>query len=433
MKKPVNIFYAVQVSNFTITEDNSKWLIRNDACMNICIGIVSSILEEYPNEFKFLIKVPPVEDCADIQSHKELFDSKYLDRIDFYEDYIPISPVTSRFHFDMNTHKILGKRKLMNVDVMINDENTLTKNWRVFFENIIGKRIPIVSTNYFMDSPISPKSDPKVRYYERQMESLISSDMFSYPVNSALNEALEAYNHLFKDGSILGIPTVWNIGAFYKEIENKKVSKSNGRIKIYFGNRITDSADRYTNWHIFAEAIGKLSERIDPKRFHAVMLNPTKKITPEQLDEIVTLSKGNVEVIPNYSDFSREDYVNFINEAHISCNLFTNEVHGGLTHVEAMMAGCILVAPSLNDYLYKYEDSGKLNEYPFLFDTYSKKIDMESFVNKLELAVNTAQNKKSMESYSEMNRELAYKYASYEMSCHIIVKDIRKLLDLYNK
>jgi glycosyltransferase involved in cell wall biosynthesis len=431
MKKPLNVFYAVQVSNFTTNGDKSKWLIRNDACMNICIGIVSSILTEYPKDFKFIIKVPPVEDCADIESHKDLFDEKYLDRIEFYEDFIPISPVISRFHFDMNTHKVFGSKKLANVDVMINDENTHTKSWRVFFENIIGRRIPMVSTNYFMDSPISPKSDPKVRYYERQMESLISSDMFSYPVSAALNEALEAYDFLFKDGKILGTPTVWNIGASFEEINKKKVTKSPGKIKIYFGNRITDSANRYTNWHIFAEAIGKLSQRIDPSRFTATILNPTKKITPEQLDEISTLSRGFVEVVPNYSDFSREDYVNFINEAHISCNLFTNEVHGGLTHVEAMMAGCILVAPNVNDYLYKYEDSGKLSDYPFLIDTYNKKMDMDSFVSKLELAVNTAQNKQSLEKYSEMNRELAYKYASYEMSSHIIAKDLKKLATLY--
>jgi hypothetical protein len=58
-------------------------------------------------------------------------------------------------------------------------------------------------------------------------------------------------------------------------------------------------------------------------------------------------------------------------------------------------------------------------------------MDMDSFVSKLELAVNTAQNKKSMEKYSEMNRELAYKYASYEMSSHIIAKDLKKLATLY--
>jgi hypothetical protein len=54
--KKIKVFYAVQVSNFTTNGDRSKWLIRNDACMNICIGIVSSILTEYPKDFKFIIK-----------------------------------------------------------------------------------------------------------------------------------------------------------------------------------------------------------------------------------------------------------------------------------------------------------------------------------------------------------------------------------------
>jgi glycosyltransferase involved in cell wall biosynthesis len=427
--KKTKIFYAVQVSNFTIKDGKPKWLLRNDACMNICIGIVSSILESYPDEFEFLIKLPAAADCADVRSLEELFDQKYLNRIEFYRENVPISPVYSRFNFDFNYHYD-SRKELEGIDIMINDENTLTKNWRVFFDSI-GSRFPIVSTNYFMDSPISPKSDTKIRYYERQMESLIASDMFAYPVDSALNEALEAYDFMFKDRKWLGIPTVWNIGAFYKEIAKGHTEKKTDKIKIYFGNRITDSAGRYTNWHLFAEAIGKLSEIVDPNSFEATILNPTKKVTPEQFNEINQLSKGHVHVISNDSKFSREDYVKFVNEAHISCNLFTNEVHGGLTHVEAMMAGCILVAPNLNDYRFKYEDSGNLESYPFLIQTENKQIDMDSFVQCLSNAVHSAKNSELMNLYSEMNKSLAYKYASYENSANIIVQDLRTLIEKY--
>ena len=66
MKKRTKVFYAVQVSNFTITEDGPKWLLRNDACMNIAIGIISNILEKYPNDFEFLVKLPFASDCDDI-------------------------------------------------------------------------------------------------------------------------------------------------------------------------------------------------------------------------------------------------------------------------------------------------------------------------------------------------------------------------------
>jgi hypothetical protein len=427
--KRTKVFYAVQVSNFTIKDGKPKWLLRNDACMNICIGIVSSILEAYPDEFEFLIKLPAAADCDDLRNLDDLFDQKYLNRIQFYRENVPISPVHSRFNFDFNYHYD-NRKELEGIDIMINDENTLTKNWRVFFDSI-GKRFPIVSTNYFMDSPISPKSDPKIRYYERQMESLIASDMFAYPVDSALKEALEAYDFMFKDRKWLGIPAVWNIGAFYKEIAKGHVKKDPSKIKIYFGNRITDSAGRYTNWHLFAEAIGKLSEVIDPNSFEATILNPTKKVTPEQFDEINRLSKGHVHVIPNDSKFSREDYVKFVNEAHISCNLFTNEVHGGLTHVEAMMAGCILVAPNLNDYRHKYEDSGNLESYPFLIQTEDKKIDMQHFVECLYRATIAAKNEELLNFYSEMNKVLAYKYASYENSANIIVQDLRTLIEKY--
>ena len=433
MKRKTCVFYAVQVSNFTNRNGKPEWLLRNDACANIAIGIISTILEKYSDEFEFIVKMPFAADCDDVNDLYELFDPKYHDGITFYREEMPISPVTSRFNFDFRYHTN-NQNILSRVDVMINDENTLTKNWRVFFDSI-GKRVPIVSTNYFMDSPISPKSDPAVRYYERQMESLIASDMFSYPVQSALDEALEAYDFMFKDRKWLGIPTIWNIGAYYAEIQKHKTAKTSEKPIIYFGNRITDTAGRYTNWHLFAEAIGKLSERIDPNSFEAVVLNPTRKVTDEQMTIINDLSKGHVKVMANEDKFTREDYVRFINNAHISCNLFTNEVHGGLTHVEAMMAGNIMIAPALNDYLHKYEDSNVREDYPFLLNCENRTIDMNNFVDTLEIAIKTAkaESDRPLEFFSELNRSLAYKYASYEMSAEIITKDLRTLIDKYSK
>lgn len=424
--KKIKVFYAVQVSNFTHDKDGEpKWLLRNDACTNIAIGIVSTILERYPNQFEFLIKLPPDGDTIDVNELRELFKEKYMKDIRFLRDSIPHSPITSRFNFDFIKY-VHCKEEFEDVDVMINDENTLTKNWRVLFD-YLKLNIPIISTNYFMDSPISPKSDIKVRYYERQMESLMSSDMFSYPVQSALDEALKAYDFMFRDRKWLAQSTVWNIGAYYEEISKGHVSKRTDKIQIYFGNRITDSAGRYTNWHLFAEAIGKLSKIIDPNLFEAVMLNPTKKVTNEQLNEIKKLSNDLVRVIPNDSDFSREDYIKFINESHISCNLFTNEVHGGLTHVEAMMAGNILIAPDINDYRHKYEDSNRL-DYPFLIKTVNKEIDKEHFVECLKEAVLISLSS-GIKQWSELNKELAYKYASYENSSDIIVKDLKLLIE----
>ena len=131
MNKKRKIFYAVQVSNFTKTPDGqTKWLLRNDACTNIAIGIVSTILERYPNDYEFLIKLPSASDTSDVNELRELFKEKYINRIRFFRDEIPHSPVTSRFHFDLI--RLQKQKELFStVDVMINDENTLTKNWRV--------------------------------------------------------------------------------------------------------------------------------------------------------------------------------------------------------------------------------------------------------------------------------------------------------------
>jgi len=55
--KKTRIFYAVQVSNFTQTDLGPMWLLRNDACTNIMVGIVSTLLKDR-EDYEFLIKLP---------------------------------------------------------------------------------------------------------------------------------------------------------------------------------------------------------------------------------------------------------------------------------------------------------------------------------------------------------------------------------------
>jgi len=422
--KKTKIFYAVQVSNFTKTQYGPKWLLKNDACTNIMKGIVSTVLD-IREDYEFLIKLPNEYHCADITNLFELFEEKYHKNIKFLRDDIPISPVVSRYHFDMNQFE-QQHYLFRDIDIMINDENTLTKNWKVFFK-ALNVDIPIVSTNYFMDSPISKKIDDiQTRYYERQMESLIASDMFSYPVQSALDEAMEAYSYLFRDMSLIeGKSTVWHVGAHYGEIksEQRNINETNDEPIIYFGNRITETSGRYTNWHIFAEAIGRLYDR-GVRPFKAVMLNPTKKIDIDTLREIDHRSKGQVTVIENKSPFSREDYVKFINNADITCNLFTNEVHGGLTHIEGMMGQNILIAPSVNDYKYKFENENI--DYPYLVKSTSKEIDIEDFVDKLEMAIKDYDTDKG-KYWKELCRDIAIKYESFENSAPKIIEDLETL------
>jgi len=100
MKNKTKVFYAVQVSNFTNRNEQPQWLLRNDACTNIAVGIISTILSKYSDDFQFLVKLPFAADCDDVNDLYELFDSKYHEFIEFYREEIPISPVTSRYNFN---------------------------------------------------------------------------------------------------------------------------------------------------------------------------------------------------------------------------------------------------------------------------------------------------------------------------------------------
>ena len=423
--KKTKIFYAVQVSNFTQTDIGPKWLLRNDACTNIAVGIISTLLDQN-DHYQFLIKLPEEEDCLDCNNLFELFKSKYHTRISFYRENIPISPVTSRYTFDFNT---LQKNKQLfdDVDVMINDENTLTKNWNVFF-NSISKKIPIMSTNYFLDSPIANKVDEKIRYYERQMESFINSDIAVFQCEAGKNEAMQAYDMLFKSRKHIAKTSVWGVGCHAQEIIDNHTDEEFPTPTIYFGNRISDTANRYTNYDSFAEAIGKLS-KITKRKFNAVMLNPTRKVTESQLNEIDTLSRGCVRVMDNDKAFTRQDYLEFINKAHISVNLFVTEVHGGVTHCEAMLAKNVLVVPNVNNYKTKFE---KLSyDYPFLVDAGYSKPNTDQIAEKLNRLLECYyEDKKSFEMYGQSCYDLGYKYESYESACGRISNDIDSLTNV---
>ena len=73
------------------TDIGPKWLLRNDACTNLAVGIISAVLDNR-KDFEFLIKLPHEEDCLDCDNLFELFDEKYHDRVKFYRESIPISP-----------------------------------------------------------------------------------------------------------------------------------------------------------------------------------------------------------------------------------------------------------------------------------------------------------------------------------------------------
>ena len=422
------IFYAVQVSNFTNTDIGPKWLLRNDACTNIAVGIISTLLDKNEN-YEFLIKLPYEEDCLDCDNLFELFKEQYHSRIKFYREHIPISPVTSRFTFDFNTLQ-QNKHWLSEIDVMINDENTLTKNWNVFFKSI-GKNVPIMSTNYFLDSPIANKVDQKIRYYERQMESFINSDIAVFQCEAGKNEAMEAYDMLFKSRDHIKRTSVWGVGCHAQEIIDYHTNEEFDTPTIYFGNRISDTANRYTNYDSFAEAIGKLS-KITNRPFKAVMLNPTRKVTDSQLDEINELSNGCVEVMSNDEQFTRKDYLEFINRAHISVNLFVTEVHGGVTHCEAMLAKNVLVVPEVNNYKTKFSKTNY--KYPFFVDVdknQTHKPDTTQIAERLkDLLECYYDDKESFENFGNVCYDLGYKYESYESACDRISNDIETLLKL---
>jgi hypothetical protein len=158
------------------------------------------------------------------------------------------------------------------------------------------------------------------------------------------------------------------------------------------------------------------------------MLNPTRKVTADQLNLIAKLSKHQVEVMPNEEKFTRQDYLRFINRAHISCNLFVTEVHGGVTHCEALMAGNMVVMPKVNNYWHKFVKAGH-ETYPLfcsVSESESHKPDTYDLAHKILRALEWI-GTEAETATRETCRSVGYEFESYESACERIVNDIRTL------
>ena len=58
------------------------------------------------------------------------------------------------------------------------------------------------------------------------MESFINSDLNAFQCEAGMEEAMQVYDLLYKDRSIIAPRTVWGIGGSYKEIAAYHSEKS---------------------------------------------------------------------------------------------------------------------------------------------------------------------------------------------------------------
>ena len=73
-----------------------------------------------------------------------------------------------------------------------------------------------------------------------------------FQCSASMTEALDAYYSFYRrDAGLRGKSTVWNTGVWRKEVTKFSNEKKFKIPTVYFGNRISDSANRYNNYHKF--------------------------------------------------------------------------------------------------------------------------------------------------------------------------------------
>lgn len=387
MKKPV-IIWNIGI----VTNDGERFLPYSDPCYHIAMCMIW----EMRDLFDFIVIMPICDTRA----------SDFPPNTIVLKFDKPVHHAYSRFHFNFSEYREHAFW-LKKASLMISDDNTHVANWRALFYSI-NHKVKIITLTPFVDFPASPKVPAELSYYDRQMESFRKSDLVAFQSEWNYQEAAEQAAQ-----TVRGISrVVWPWGYSQREINKYKNDQRFEMPTVVFTNRITDTAGGYNNYRAFAKAIKYVENEA---RF--IFRNPTRKITKEQWDFIMTESDGRAVIIPNDDpNTSRAAYMEFLNKAHVSIHLYTH-AHRGMSHDEAAAMGKITISANCKS----TKEFWGTQPYPFLVDP---KLHPFELAEKIDLAISERDNKY----LQNLNAELAHPY-SYENVANKAIKDIIKLLE----
>ncbi len=285
----------------------------------------------------------------------DLFDTG---RVHYIEHWITPNALATRFDFDFEniSYKLDLEQHKSNLDrrydaVYINDPLHL-RNFKAMFLLKGGYQPFFAVHSHFIDDPSCPKFPLEASLWLGQVEASLKADWNFWQCQSSLDIFnRELYKLVLPDVAkqVLDKSTPWDDGYSVGEItspinmsnvrftEEEWKAKTDGKIVLFFPNRISPSSGDYTNGMKFMFEILPEVRKLQ-KDFVVVAGNPNLKFSNDELVKMCG-ENGYIKLVPD--TLNRDEYKYVASHAHVALGLYDKDTYGGTAARECIELGCL--------------------------------------------------------------------------------------------
>lgn len=267
--------------------------------------------------------------------------------------------------------------------VYINDPMHL-RNFMAMFYVVGGYQPKFYVHSHFVDVPEVPKFPKEASLWLGQCEAAIKAEHNFWQCESAMLQFFDSMGKWYNADIVELVKqksTPWDDGYSSTEVSQKvNISrmrftpkewkdKTDGKVVIFFPNRISPSSNDYTNGMKFMfELLPQLwAQRQD---FVVVCGNPNQKFTNKELEDRCG-QFGYISLTPD--TFDRNEYRYVAGNSHIALGLYDQDAYGGTAARECVELGCMPLWLDCNEYSSIAREAGG---YPYLVSP-----DWSNFLN----------------------------------------------------
>lgn len=357
------LLVQTQLSNIT---PQGKFVLEADSGWQMVMGRVREMLKLNPelyvdvmcpslNELSPQCVTEPWDVNPDLW---KLYGPEGEKRLRFIDHNILPNALVTRYDFDWSGLAIaldLGMQKIGQAPkydaVYVNDPMHL-RNFKALFHVVGGYQPFFAVHSHFIDDPSCPKFPLEASLWLGQVEASLKADWNFWQCQSSLdifNRELHKMVLPEIAQQALSKSTPWDDGYSIGEItspvdmenvrftEEEWKAKTDGKIVLFFPNRISPSSGDYTNGMKFMFEI--LPEiRKSRNDFVVVAGNPNLKFSN---DELVNMcgANGYVKLVPD--TLNRDEYKFVAAHSHIALGLYDKDTYGGTAARECIELGCL--------------------------------------------------------------------------------------------
>jgi len=370
MKSMKRLLVTTQLSNFV----DGKADLACDSGWQMCINRIREMLRLNPNLYVDIMgpnEDQLVQHPADVNPDLvAMYGEIDVPRLRYIEHPIVTSALITRYDFKwseiadsmgLEEHKADVTQRYD--AVYVNDPMQL-RAFKAMFHVVGGYQPKFFVHSHFVDVPEVPKFPAEASLWLGQCEATLKADYNFWQCESAMNQFFDSMGKWFvqdvvddvraksqasDDGYSIAEITSPICQANLRFTDAEWRAKTNGKVVLFFPNRISQSSSDYTRgWWFTHEFMPKLRQR--RQDYVVVCGNPNMKLSN---DELVQLCGPHGYVKLHDHTFNRDEYKYVASHSDIVVALYDakSDAYGGTASRECIELGCVPCWPSCNEYL----------------------------------------------------------------------------------